>query len=208
MDGNPKPRGWQFIIVWISVALLSRSSVQAEHYLSSTEARTLCFPAADRFDNEAFRLTPEQMQAVEKRSGVKVRQPQVQMSSAWQGQQLLGFVIVDQVYGKHELIDYLVALSPSGGVLQVEVMEYREKYGKEVRSPKWRSQFGGKTAHSSLKLNEDIYNISGATISCRNITEGVKRLLATYDLVGRLRLPSNNRLQHSGSVPTNSVNPP
>ena len=38
-----------------------------------------------------------------------------------------------------------------------------------------------KTAH--LKLDEDIQNISGATLSCRHLTDGVKRLLALYDLV-------------------------
>jgi hypothetical protein len=31
-----------------------------------------------------------------------------------------------------------------------------------------------------LRLEEDIQNISGATLSCRHITEGVRRLLALY----------------------------
>ncbi len=34
-----------------------------------------------------------------------------------------------------------------------------------------------------LKLTEDIQNISGATLSSKHITDGVRRLLATYDLV-------------------------
>ena len=32
----------------------------------------------------------------------------------------------------------------------------------------------------TLKLTEDIKNISGATLSSRHITGGVKRLLSTY----------------------------
>ena len=40
----------------------------------------------------------------------------------------------------------------------------------------------GKTSQSTLKLDRDIKNISGATLSCRHITDGVKRLLAFYEI--------------------------
>jgi hypothetical protein len=33
-----------------------------------------------------------------------------------------------------------------------------------------------------LKLDSDIKNISGATLSCRHITDGVKRLLSFYEI--------------------------
>jgi Na+-translocating ferredoxin:NAD+ oxidoreductase RnfG subunit len=43
-------------------------------------------------------------------------------------------------------------------------------------------QFAGKTAADPLRLDGDIKNISGATLSCRHITDAVKRLLATYEV--------------------------
>ena len=43
-------------------------------------------------------------------------------------------------------------------------------------------QFVGKTSQSPLKLDRDIKNISGATLSCRHVTDGVKRLLAFYEI--------------------------
>ena len=52
--------------------------------------------------------------------------------------------------------------------------------GYEVRNPEWRKQFVGKTAADPLRLNADIRNISGATLSSRHVTDGVKRVLATY----------------------------
>jgi Na+-transporting NADH:ubiquinone oxidoreductase subunit NqrC len=51
-----------------------------------------------------------------------------------------------------------------------------------VRNEAWRKQFTGKTSTASLKLGDDIRNISGATLSCRHVTDAVKRLLATYDI--------------------------
>ena len=52
-----------------------------------------------------------------------------------------------------------------------------------MRNAKWRAQFAGKDARAPLKLDVDIKNISGATLSSRHITDGVKRLLATHALV-------------------------
>lgn len=82
--------------------------------------------------------------------------------------------------GKHEFITYAVALNANGSVREIEIMDYRESYGYEVRNPEWRKQFVGKTTADPLLLNEDIRNISGATLSSRHVTDGVKRVLATY----------------------------
>lgn len=98
-----------------------------------------------------------------------------------------GWFIVDRVIGKHDLITYAVGINGDGSVRGVEILEYRESYGGEIRYASWRKQFAGKTAADPVKLDEDIRNISGATLSCRHVTEGVKRLLALYDSVLRQR---------------------
>ncbi len=166
----------------------------AERYLSLEEAQKVFFPGADRFEAQTVQLTSEQSKAVEQKSGVKVRARESRIWLARKGTNLLGVVVLDHVFGKHDLIEYAVAVSPEGKVLQVEILEYREHYGGEIRSAKWREQFKGKTAASRLKLNDDIYNISGATISCRNVTDGVRRVLATFELVVRPRLDAGGRL--------------
>ncbi len=93
-----------------------------------------------------------------------------------------GWMVVDQVLGKHEMITFAVALTPAGAVRQVEILEYRETYGGQVRSADWRNQFVGKTAASPIKLGQDIRNISGATLSCRHISDGVKRIVTLFEL--------------------------
>ena len=92
----------------------------------------------------------------------------------------LGWLIVDQVIGKSELITYAVALDPKGTVISVEILDYRESHGGEIRLAGWRKQFIGKTDADPVELNKDIRNISGATLSCRHVTEGVQRLLKLY----------------------------
>ena len=104
---------------------------------------------------------------------------------AWQGQQLLGWVVIDNVVGKFELITYAVGLQTDGTVKGIEVLSYRESHGHEIRLPAWRRQFVGKTAAAPLKLGEDIANISGATLSCQHVTDGVRRIVAVVDLARR-----------------------
>lgn len=93
-----------------------------------------------------------------------------------------GWFIVDEVVGKHEMITYAVALSPNGAVTGIEILDYVESYGYEVAEAQWRNQFIGKTAADPIKLNKDIQNIGGATLSCKHLTDGVKRVAVLYDL--------------------------
>lgn len=92
----------------------------------------------------------------------------------------LGWLIVDQVIGKAEAITYALALDAHGIVTRLDVLEYRETHGGEIRLAAWRRQFVGKTAADPVRLDSDIRNISGATLSCRHVTDGVRRLLSLY----------------------------
>jgi Na+-translocating ferredoxin:NAD+ oxidoreductase subunit G len=184
--------------LFIALLLSGTLVASAERYLTIAEAQKLCFPAAERFEAETVRFTSDQTKAISQKSGGKVLNRGNRIWNAWSGTNHLGTLVMDQVLGKHELIDYAVAISPEGKVLQVELLEYRESHGYEIRSPRWRDQFKGKNAESKLKLNDDISNLSGATISCRQVTEGVRRVLATYDLVLRPRLAAQ-RVPHASA---------
>jgi uncharacterized protein (DUF2126 family) len=78
---------------------------------------------------------------------------------------------------------YAVAVKADGAVTGIEILEYRESYGHQIRGKQWREQFIGKTMASPLQLDVDIKNLSGATLSSAHVTEGVRRLVHTYALV-------------------------
>jgi Na+-translocating ferredoxin:NAD+ oxidoreductase RnfG subunit len=153
----------------------------ATTYLNVPQAQKEAFPEADQFLSSNIIFTPAQVSAIQATSGQKVMSRGQQVWKALRGGTLQGYFIVDYVIGKHLAIDYAVALSPDGEVRRVEILTYRESYGGEIRNADWRKQFVGKTARSPLLLNDDIRNISGATLSSRHVTEGIKRILATYE---------------------------
>jgi hypothetical protein len=140
-----------------AAAIISIAS-PAYAYLSIDDARKQAFPSATHFS-------------------------EVQPGRVWKaeaGGRVAGFFIFDRVVGKHLYIDYAVALTPGGAVHSVEILQYRESYGGEINNPSWLAQFVGKTSGSALRINDDIRNISGATLSSTHVTEGVKRVLAAY----------------------------
>lgn len=156
---------------------------RAERFLTVEKTQKLCFPAADRFEARTIKFTAEQVKAIQTASRQRILNKGNRIWLAWQGTNLQGVIILDHVLGKHEVIDYAVAVNPQGAVQRVEVLEYRESHGSDIRNLKWREQFIGKTDQSKLRLNDDVYNISGATISCRSVTDGVRRVLATFSVV-------------------------
>lgn len=151
--------------------------VYAVDYLSVSEAQKILFPKADRFTQQKIELTDQQMEEIKEISGTRQRNKNPQIWFAYFKKNLLGWFLIDEVIGKHEFITYATALTPDGKVIGIEIMSYRETHGGEVRKVEWRDQFKGKTAKDPFKLDVDVTNISGATLSSRNLLDGVKRLL-------------------------------
>ena len=125
-------------------------------------------------------LSDAERDRIKSLSGMRQRWKTQQAWRAERGGELLGWMIVDDVVGKHEYITYAAAISPEGSVLGIEILSYRETHGDEVRQASWRDNFVGKTLDDPFKLDVDVPNISGATLSCRNVVDGVKRLLALH----------------------------
>jgi hypothetical protein len=139
-----------------ALVLSMASSAHAVQYLTLPEAQKHAFPSATSF-------------AV------------VQVDRIWRaeaGGRVLGFFIFDRVIGKHLYIDYALALDPAGRIREVEILQYRESYGGEIRTASWLAQFVGKSNADPLRIGNDIRNISGATLSCAHVTEGIKRIMA------------------------------
>ncbi|HKB82283.1 MAG TPA: FMN-binding protein [Burkholderiales bacterium] len=174
-------------IRWLVPAAIYAAAPQciAAKYMSVEQARALIFPFADEFVVKTVQLTPEQMQEVDKSSGVPGRMAQQQAWQALAKGKMIGWFFVDQVIGKHELITYALGINADGSVQQVQIIEYQEAYGYQVRELKWRDQFPGKTVGSPLQVGTDIGNISGATLSVRHLTDGIRRLLFLHQSVLR-----------------------
>lgn len=182
------------IVLGIALMAWQITPVQAEenNRMSIEQAQGLIFPDAAQFIFSPVTLSDDQKDAISEASDLRVRFTEIPI---WQALdktgKLLGVVMSDKVIGKHEFITYAVGITNEAKATAPFILDYRESYGQQVERDEWRHQFMGKTRHDTLKVGKDIDNISGATLSCVNITNGIKRLLVSYDIAIVPTLPKN-----------------
>ena len=152
-----------------------------EVYLTEEKALKILFPKALKIQPEELRLTPEQKARIEDRIGWKFPEGSFRAFKAESNGTLEGYAVIQETIGKHRPITYMVGVTPDGRVSDVEILVYRESKGSEVRKKRFNSQYEGKTAQDPIRINKDIINVSGATMSVRSVSAGVKRALVLVE---------------------------
>jgi Na+-translocating ferredoxin:NAD+ oxidoreductase RnfG subunit len=154
----------------------------AADYLSVEAAQRSFFAQADRFDEVVLALNADQKQTVSQLAGPQPPHRSLRAWKAMRGNEVLGYVFVDEVLGRQDMITYAIGIDPAGRLSALEVLSYRESHGGEIRSDAWRRQFEGRHALEQVRFNADIKNIAGATLSCEHVTQGVHWLLALWQV--------------------------
>ncbi len=176
---------WSPLGISLLAAATAPTAVVAAEYLTVDEAARQAFPAALRFEPVPLRLTAAQIAAVNARAGVQPRRGRVEARRAVGPSGTLGWLVVDEVVGRQELITYAVAIDAEGRLGTPEVLASRESHGAEIRSAAWRRQFAGRSDLEALRFRTDIKNIAGATLSSEHVTQGVRFALALWQVVLR-----------------------
>lgn len=84
-------------------------------------------------------------------------------------------------------MNVMVGIDSKGSVLGVKVVDHRETPGlgdKVTDSQSFLSQFKGKQVSDPVEVKEDIDAVSGATISSKGITMGVRAALDAFKQLG------------------------
>ncbi len=173
-----RSKDWSRVFTGLALTIPPAMVARAETYLTEEQACRVLFPKT-KLIPQWVELSAEQVKKIAKKSGERVLKPKVRV---WRGPSNEA-MIVDEVVGKHEFITYAVAIASDGSVKGIEILEYKETYGYEVRRAEWRKNFVGKTIRDPIRLEKDIPNISGATLSSVHVTNGVRRVLNTYEVL-------------------------
>ena len=152
-----------------------------EVYLTEEQALKLLFPKSQQVRAEELRLTPDQKVRIQERIGWNFPEESFRAFKAESAGKVDGYAVIQETIGKHRPITYLVGVKPDGKVSDVEILVYRESKGSEVRMKRFNSQYEGKTPLDPIRINKDIINITGATMSVRSVSAGVKRALVLVD---------------------------
>ncbi len=75
----------------------------------------------------------------------------------------------------------MVAISPEGRILRVEVLAFREPQ-EYMAKDAWMRQFDGKQLNSQLTLKGTIHPLAGSTLTANALTDAARRSLALHQL--------------------------
>jgi Na+-translocating ferredoxin:NAD+ oxidoreductase RnfG subunit len=87
---------------------------------------------------------------------------------------IIGYLLEKEVRGRSGPFTIMVLIDANFKVKHAAVLEYPHERGRDVRSRKFTRQFNGKGPRDPIRLDQDIVAVTGATISSRAMTNGVR----------------------------------
>lgn len=178
------PAAWGAQRIWdteLRRYLTEEEMNHAEVFMTEEEAVKVTLPKSRRIRKETLTLSPDQKALVESRIGWKFPEQEFEVYIGETGANVDGYAMVHNTIGKHKHMTYMVGVDATGHVTDVELLVFREAKGSEVGRKRFNYQYEGKTVFDPIRINKDITNISGATMSVRSISAGVKRVLVLID---------------------------
>jgi len=153
----------------------------AEVFMTEEDAVKIMLAKSERVRKEVIRLSQEKKDVIEQRIGWKFPEESFELYIGETGDKIDGYAMVNNTIGKHKHMTYMVGIDNRGACTDVELLVFREAKGSEVRRKRFNAQYEGKTVFDPIRINKDIINITGATMSVRSISAGVKRVLVLVD---------------------------
>ena len=148
---------------------------------SERDALAEIFPDADSAVADTIRTDSEMVAAVKSLVGWAIADSVFVCYSAFDDGYRLGMAIVSEERGKYRPITFMAGMDTLGRLVDVRVLVYRESRGGEIRRPRFLKQYRHKTLDDPIRINRDIINITGATISVNALNAGVRKVLAVVD---------------------------
>ncbi len=152
-----------------------------EEFMTEEESLKTVLPKSQRIRKELIRLTQGKKELIEQRIGWKFPEESFELYIGETGDKVDGYAMIHNTIGKYKHMTYMVGVDAQGRCTDVELLVFRDAKGSEVRTKRFNSQYDGKTVFDPIRINKDIINISGATMSVRSMSAGVKRVLVLVD---------------------------
>jgi len=157
------------------LVILLASSAGARVLLTQEQALATAFPAPATVARQKFFLTPEQLAAARKESGVDFDDRLVIRYAGSDGR--VAYFDTHRVRTEPETV--MVVVNPDGSVDRVEILSFNEPTDYFPKR-RWLDQLLHRKLDSELALNRGIRPISGASLTGRALVNATRKVLALH----------------------------
>jgi hypothetical protein len=153
-------------------------SAHARVFMTQEQALASAFPPGTKVTREVFYLTPQQLDAARKESGVDFSDKMIVRYAS-----PAGYAYFDTHRVRTLAETVMIVVTPDGRVDKIEILSFDEPPEYLPRA-RWFEQFRGRKLDEDLSLKRAIRPISGASLSGRAITNASRKILALHRAIG------------------------
>ncbi|OVE77140.1 hypothetical protein BVX98_03455 [bacterium F11] len=151
-------------------------------YMNQEQALKLAFPTSASVDRKTLFLNGMEIDEIQRKAKSKLDSEVLTYYIGRKGNQLLGYAFFETHIVRTMPETVMVVLNTEGKVSFVEILAFLEP--EDYRpSPKWLDLFRGKDLDQNLWIKRGLRNITGSTLTTQAIAAGVRRVLATFEVV-------------------------
>ena len=154
---------------------------QIQVFLTKEQALKKAFPNCDEFLFDEIILSEEEKNRIQNRLRRKIYENSFIVYIGVKSDKVKGYSIITEEIGKFHPYTFIVSVNPKGKIKKIDVLVYRESRGGEIGHKRFLYQFKGKSLKNPIRINKDIINITGATMSVVTMCTGVKKVLTVID---------------------------
>jgi len=177
-------RASRILLLVLGIVSCPLGSVSAKVFASQNQALSEAFPEASRVDRKTHILRKRDVTRIEKLVREKIESKIVVIHTAWDGDRILGYAHIDVHNVRTQPEASLIVLTPEGSVRSVRILAFHEPL-EYLPTDRWYEQFRGRTREDGLRVGRDVHGVVGATLSARAAADGVRRMLAYYEILLR-----------------------
>jgi Na+-translocating ferredoxin:NAD+ oxidoreductase RnfG subunit len=169
-----------FLLLFV-VKLSVLSSSYAQVFKTKDEALRQAFPEQDSVARKVLFLTTKQVAEIQKLAKAKVESKIVTYYVASKADSVLGYAFFETDIVRTKPATFVVVVNPDGTVKYIEILAFYEP-ADYLPTNNWLDLFKEKQLNENLWPKRGIHNITGATLTVRALTMGVRKTLAIFEM--------------------------
>lgn len=151
--------------------------------MTQPQALASAFPPGTQVVRQTHFLTPAQLAAARKESGLSFSDQMIVRYAGIDGDRLVGYAYFDTHRVRTLAETVMVVVRPDGSVEKVEILSFDEP-PEYLPKPRWLEQLRSRKLGDDLSVSRSIRPMSGASLSGRAIVNATRKVLALHRAIG------------------------
>lgn len=169
-------------MVGLGVSTLNPTLCLAKVFYAKDEALKLAFPDGDQVEMRTFIMKDSEHQRAQNMARTLIDSKLFTFYVGKKSGVILGYAAIDTHRVRTLPGTFMVVLSPEGEIRTTVVLAFHEPT-EYLPSQRWLEQFREKRLSPDLWVGRDIAGIAGSTLTTQAVTQGVRKVLALFEIL-------------------------